>query len=65
MVPPLVGRVMGSVDGSFVVAEWRDAGAPPGPPRYIAPLHLHRHEDEGWYVLKVSSVCSLAMSRSN
>jgi mannose-6-phosphate isomerase-like protein (cupin superfamily) len=34
------------------VAEWRDAGAPPGPPRWIAPLHLHHHDDEAWYVLE-------------
>ena len=25
---------------------------PPGPPRLIAPLHLHRHDDEAWYVLE-------------
>src|SRR5205814_3331084 len=51
---PLSGRVLGSPDNSFVVAEWRDAGAPPGPPRWIAPLHLHHHDDEAWYVLEGS-----------
>ena len=50
--PPLVGSVIGSVDGSFVIAEWQDPGGPPGPPRLIAPLHLHRHDDEAWYVLE-------------
>jgi len=49
---PLSGRVLGSADNSFVVAEWRDAGAPPGPPRWIAPLHLHHNDDEAWYVLE-------------
>lgn len=49
---PLAGRVMGSINDAFVVAEWRDPGAPPGPPRYIAPLHLHRRDDEAWYVLE-------------
>ena len=49
---PLAGRVMGSAGDAFVVAEWRDPGAPPGPPRYIAPLHLHRRDDEAWYVLE-------------
>jgi mannose-6-phosphate isomerase-like protein (cupin superfamily) len=49
---PLAGNVLGSPNDSFVIAEWRDAGAPPGPPRFIAPLHLHRHDDEAWYVLE-------------
>ncbi len=48
----LAGRLLGSADNSFVVAEWRDAGAPPGPPRWIAPLHLHHNDDEAWYVLE-------------
>ena len=49
---PLAGHILGSADNSFVIAEWRDAGAPPGPPRWIAPLHLHHHDDEAWYVLE-------------
>ena len=52
IAPPLAGRVLGSANNSFVVAEWRDAGAPPGPPRWIAPLHLHHNDDEAWYVLE-------------
>jgi mannose-6-phosphate isomerase-like protein (cupin superfamily) len=52
IAPPLAGKVMGSVSASFVVAEWKDAGGPSGPPRWIAPLHLHRHDDEAWYVLE-------------
>ena len=48
----LAGRVMGSVDDAFVIAEWRDAGGPPGPRRLIAPLHVHHHDDEAWYVLE-------------
>jgi mannose-6-phosphate isomerase-like protein (cupin superfamily) len=52
IAPLLAGNVLGSANDSFVVAEWRDAGAPPGPPRYIAPLHLHRNDDEAWYVLE-------------
>jgi mannose-6-phosphate isomerase-like protein (cupin superfamily) len=42
---------MGSLNDAFVVAEWRDAGGPPGPPRFIAPLHVHYRDDEAWYVL--------------
>jgi mannose-6-phosphate isomerase-like protein (cupin superfamily) len=52
IAPPLMGNVIGSVNGNFVVAEWRDAGGPPEPPRWIAPLHLHRSDDEAWYVLE-------------
>ena len=51
-VPSLAGRVLGTGSNDFVVAEWQDAGAPPGPPRFIAPLHLHRSDDEAWYVLE-------------
>ena len=50
--PPLAGRTLGTGKDSFVIAEWRDAGGPPGPPRFIAPLHLHHNDDEAWYVLE-------------
>jgi mannose-6-phosphate isomerase-like protein (cupin superfamily) len=50
--PPLAGRVIGSTNDAFVIAEWRDPGGPPGPPRLIAPPHLHRSDDEAWYVLQ-------------
>ena len=49
---PLAGNLLGSPQGDFVIAEWQDPGAPPGPPRYIAPLHTHRGDDEAWYVLE-------------
>jgi len=52
VVPPLAGRVLGLGSNDFVIAEWQDEGAPPGPPRLIAPLHLHRSDDEAWYVLE-------------
>lgn len=52
MAAALAGQTMGSPDGAFVIAEWQDAGGPPGPPRLIAPLHLHRYDDEAWYVLE-------------
>jgi mannose-6-phosphate isomerase-like protein (cupin superfamily) len=52
----LTGNVLGSIGDSFVVAEWKDAGGPPGPPRWIAPLHLHHSDDEAWYVLE-GSLC--------
>ena len=52
IAPLLAGNVLGSVGNDFVVAEWKDGGGPPDPPRWIAPLHLHRHDDEAWYVLE-------------
>jgi len=51
---PLAGQVIGA-GGAFVIADWRDAGghpSPPGEPWLIAPLHLHRNDDEAWYVLE-------------
>jgi mannose-6-phosphate isomerase-like protein (cupin superfamily) len=42
----------GQVDGTdFVLAEWADAGESSAE-RPIAPLHLHRSDDEAWYVLE-------------
>src|SRR5712672_1472389 len=52
IAPPLAGQVIGSTNDAFVIAEWRDPGGPPGPPRFIAPPHLHRSDDEAWYVLE-------------
>ena len=46
--PMLRGAVMEGSD--FVIAEWRDAGTDGRRP--IAPLHLHRRDDEAWYVLE-------------
>jgi quercetin dioxygenase-like cupin family protein len=52
IAPLLSGHVIGSVNDAFVIAEWRDPGGPPGPPRLIAPPHLHRRDEEAWYVLE-------------
>lgn len=52
IAPVLAGNVIGSSANDFVIAEWRDPGGPPGPPRYIAPRHLHHRDDEAWYVLE-------------
>ena len=51
IAPALAGNIIGT-NGDFVIAEWRDSGGSPGPPRLIAPLHLHHHDDEAWYVLE-------------
>ena len=49
---PLAGQVVGSAQNDFVIAEWQDPGGPPGPPRLIAPPHVHFRDDEAWYVLE-------------
>jgi len=49
---PLAGRVLGTSHGDFVIVEWQDPGGPPGPPRLIAPPHVHHSDDEAWYVLE-------------
>ena len=48
----LQGKVLAGSDPGFVVAEWQDPGGGFDPPRFIAPLHLHRNDDEAWYVLE-------------
>ena len=52
IAPLLSGQVIGTTNDAFVIAEWRDAGGPPGPPRLIAPRHIHHSDDEAWYVLE-------------
>ncbi len=52
IAPPLAGSVLGTAVNNFVIAEWQDAGGISAQPRYIAPLHLHRSDDEAWYVLE-------------
>lgn len=47
---PLAGTTIGRRGGTFVVAQWADEGET-SRGRPIAPLHLHRAEDEAWYVL--------------
>ncbi|HEV8192222.1 MAG TPA: cupin domain-containing protein [Ktedonobacterales bacterium] len=51
-VSSLAGNVIGPAGAQFVIAQWRDPGGPPGPPRLMAPLHLHHGDDEAWYVLE-------------
>src|SRR5712692_791342 len=52
IAPALAGRVIGSISDAFVLCDRRDPGGPTGPPRLIAPPHLHRSDDEAWYVLE-------------
>jgi mannose-6-phosphate isomerase-like protein (cupin superfamily) len=49
--PRLAGGLIGAPDASIVVAEWTAAPDGADPPLYIAPLHVHREDDEAWYVL--------------
>lgn len=52
LVPALLGKTIGSLEDGFVIAEWQDVGGPTGQRRLIAPLHLHHHDDEAWYVVE-------------
>lgn len=52
VLAPLAGHSIGPAGSQFVIAEWRDPGSPPGPPRLIAPVHVHHNDDEAWYVLE-------------
>ncbi len=52
VAPTLAGNTLGSVNSSFLVAEWRDAGGTTETPRLIAPWHVHHKDDEAWYVLE-------------
>jgi mannose-6-phosphate isomerase-like protein (cupin superfamily) len=52
IAPTLAGSILGSVGDGFLIAEWEDPGGPAGPPRLIAPLHVHHGDDEAWYVLE-------------
>jgi mannose-6-phosphate isomerase-like protein (cupin superfamily) len=52
IAPLLAGNILGSSNNSFVVSEWQDEGGPAGPPRLIAPRHVHHNDDEAWYVLE-------------
>src|SRR5437762_5020113 len=52
IAPALAGQILGSIHDSFAVAEWRENPAPPGPPRLVAPWHVHHADDEAWYVLE-------------
>jgi gentisate 1,2-dioxygenase len=47
---PLDGGPLGGGDSDFVIVEWTDAGDPGI--EWIAPLHVHRRDDEAWYVLE-------------
>jgi mannose-6-phosphate isomerase-like protein (cupin superfamily) len=49
---PLAGNLLGADRSQFVIAEWHDTGGAPGQKRLIAPTHLHRFDDEAWYVLE-------------
>jgi len=49
---PLAGNPL-AVDGAdIVLVEWRAEPGGEHPPLYVAPLHLHRSDDEAWYVLE-------------
>jgi mannose-6-phosphate isomerase-like protein (cupin superfamily) len=56
---PLAGHQICADRASLVVVEWRDPGGGGDPPMYIAPLHIHRDDDEAWYVVEGSLMVRL------
>jgi mannose-6-phosphate isomerase-like protein (cupin superfamily) len=48
---PLAARAFGGTESTFALVEWSDSGET-SRERPVAPLHLHRGEDEAWYVLE-------------
>lgn len=52
IAPSLAGNVLRSASNDFVIAEWQDEGGVHPQPHLIAPLHIHRKDDEAWYVLE-------------
>lgn len=51
LAPLLQGNTLGTANG-LVIAEWEDPGGLTSKDYPVAPLHLHRHDDEIWYVLE-------------
>ena len=49
---PLAGKTLAPTGSDLVVVEWKIDTGGSDPPLYIAPLHLHRNDDEAWYVLE-------------
>jgi len=49
---PLLNLTLGTAINSFVIEENEAPGNSTETPEKVAPLHLHRNEDEAWYVLK-------------
>lgn len=46
----LAGMELGGAGSDFVIVEWTDSGESEW--EWIAPLHVHRADDEAWYVLE-------------
>lgn len=45
---PLAGNALGGPGDDFVLVQWTaEVGS-----HWIAPLHVHREDDEAWYVLR-------------
>ncbi len=52
LAAPLAGARVSAAAASLVLVKSRDEGGRRDPPRYIAPLHVHHHDDEARYVLE-------------
>lgn len=51
LIRPSVAAQELDAGSDFVVAEWTAEPSATGAPQAIAPPHVHRSDDEAWYVL--------------
>jgi uncharacterized cupin superfamily protein len=51
LIRPSVAAQELDAGSDFVVAEWTAERSATGAPQPIAPPHVHRNDDEAWYVL--------------
>lgn len=50
---PLSGQTLSNLEANLVMAEWTAEGCKANAePEKIAPLHIHHHDDEAWYILE-------------
>ena len=51
LIRPVLAAQALDAGSDFVVAEWTAEPSPAGAAEPIAPPHVHRNDDEAWYVL--------------
>jgi mannose-6-phosphate isomerase-like protein (cupin superfamily) len=51
LASPLAATTLAPAGAELVLVEWVDPGGNPDEPMPLAPLHVHHHDDEAWYVV--------------
>ena len=52
LASPLARATLAPAGAELVLVEWVDPGGDPDQPMPLAPLHVHHHDDEAWYVVE-------------